>query len=288
MKALLYKNEIRESFAKEIRLADTVSLIMPLVSVGGIRFLEESLEEHLQGGGKLQILLGLDMFTDPEAIQLLMTTARQYPQFLLKRFVSPEGCILHAKVAIFESSARQTAILGSSNFTIGGLEKNFEASLVTTESPVVRSIADYFDQLFSGGRVRDVNLQWLKTYREWWKAAKKVVAQQRRLRRKLQDQRRNTMRVNAPGGIAGKRVAFTGKIQDWPRKQRLYPEVQRLGAEIAERANSMASVSMLFQGDILDRDSTRKIETAKARGIPIYSQDEFFQLRDKARKKRRR
>lgn len=287
MKALLEGSKLLGAYEAQFRAANEVSLVMPLVTTRGIRLLRTSIHDLLKRSGTLKILLGLDMFTDPAAVQRLLDISDRFPgRCSLRCFESSPPSILHAKMAIFEGKGRRAAIVGSSNFTSGGFVKNYEASLLTKRREPVESLKAYFTELFSGNHAVDVDRTWLRSYRQWRKTAKKLLS----LRRKLQRKRPHHLVKKARPALAtlvGKRLAFTGTIRGWPRERRLYPEVRRLGGEIANRAKSMASADALIKGNILDRESTKKIKAAEDRGIPTLSVEHFFRLRDKAAGRKR-
>ena len=65
-----------------------------------------------------------------------------------------EGAVLHAKVAICDSSS---ALVTSANLTGRALERNMELGLLITGGPVPRRLADHFDSLMSNGTLNEIS-----------------------------------------------------------------------------------------------------------------------------------
>lgn len=70
------------------------------------------------------MLVGTDMATDPEGIEVLLKLQKLYSDRLtITRFASDSTRIFHPKVWVFSfRSEPGAAIVGSSNLTIGGLD----------------------------------------------------------------------------------------------------------------------------------------------------------------------
>src|SRR6185437_5620155 len=103
-----------------------------LVTRSGLRLLVGDISTCLARGGFGEILIGIDLPTEPDAIQSLLKLCGKYSSRLtIKRFKSESTNIFHPKLWTFTlKSARRLALVGSSNFTGGGLRANFEANAV--------------------------------------------------------------------------------------------------------------------------------------------------------------
>jgi phosphatidylserine/phosphatidylglycerophosphate/cardiolipin synthase-like enzyme len=60
----------------------------------------------------------------------------------VRRYPVPKGTLLHAKAALFD----QTLVLGSANWTQGGLSINHELDLETSQPPAVAAFAARFER----------------------------------------------------------------------------------------------------------------------------------------------
>jgi HKD family nuclease len=98
---------------------------MALVTKSGLARVLSSIEHCLKRRGRGQVLFGIDLPTDPDAIQSLCALeTRHKGNFEIRRF-QPGRRFFHPKVSVFVSrGGAKTAIIGSSNLTGGGLSEN--------------------------------------------------------------------------------------------------------------------------------------------------------------------
>jgi HKD family nuclease len=293
MKTLLYENQTIKAYQDALTASDEVSLAFALVTKGGLGLLKTEIQKLLKRGGTLKFLVGVDMASDPEAIEWLHHVQRKHAEtFALKVFQSGDGGIFHPKFGIFTGSRdRRSAILGSSNLTGGGMVKNLEVNLFLDDASSIKDLDQYFYELFEGGRARPVSDTWLETYSKHWTNLKKVEEAKKALRAKLPRPQTTVHGKNAPipNRIRGFKFAFTGKIEGYPRDLVLFPLVEKLGGTIALRYDSMASADALVHGNVMGgSETTKKLEEAKLRNIPVISEDEFFKAVAKEKQVRAR
>lgn len=283
MKALLFRDELSEAIRAGLEASRSVCMAYALVSLGGIDSIKEALHEFLKKGGKAKLLIGVDLPTSPEALDELVDLRDQYKgQIDLKRFQSSENRIFHPKLIIFNASTRtSSAIVGSSNLTHGGLAQNWEANIQVSGSGV-EAFSGYFDELFDGGYARELDDKWLSRYRRLWaerNAAKKTFYALRRKVRSIGSKRTDN---RVPARIMGSIFAFTGKIDEFPRKGVLYPMIRKYKGDFRDSEKGMGRVNCLVHAEILGgRESTQKLERARELRIPIISQEEFFRMVDR-------
>jgi HKD family nuclease len=218
MKALQAENELLKSFKTELARASEFYLGMALVTKSGLEKVLPSMERSLERRGRGYVLFGIDLPTDPEAIQSLCALQIRYKEnFEVRRF-QPSKRFLHSKVSVFVARAgTKTAIIGSSNLTGGGLSENHETNVFLNDRSVVQKFLDYFEEHFQGAHARRVDQRWLDQYRQLWIERKKVEQRQRRLREKARNL--GAPPSNVPDRIKGHVFAFTGRIAGWPRKR---------------------------------------------------------------------
>jgi HKD family nuclease len=291
MKTLLYENETVDRFRSELSRARKFHFAFGLLSNYGLKEVEEALVRCLKAGGQGRVLVGVDMPTHPDAIRQLRKLETNYKnQLELRGFQSGKRHIFHVKLAIFESrNGKQTAMLGSSNLTRGGLIGNYEANVLLDKKEIVRELLDYLDEQFLGGYSRRIDDFWFDNYLVWWREREKAE-------RKLWTIRERIRKITAKrelSKVLRRRIkdsvlAFTGKIEDWPRDARLYPAVRRLGGKIITDASSIRSADFLVHGAIPGGwKTTRKLRGARQHNIPIISEEDFFAIFNKHKAQRR-
>jgi HKD family nuclease len=275
MKALQAENELLECFTTELGRASEFYLGMALVTKSGLKLILPSIERSLERQGHGQVLFGIDLPTDPDAIQSLCALQiRHKDNFEVRRF-QPGKRFFHPKVSVFVGrTGAKTAIIGSSNLTGGGLSENHETNVFLNDRRIIQTFLDYFEEHFQGAHARSVNQRWLDQYRQLWIERKRTEQRQRRLREKARSLDKPPS--NVPSRIKGHVFAFTGKIAGWPRKRILYPRVERRGGRVAK---SIGSAECLVHAEILGgRKTTRKLAKARQMNIPIITEEQFLRL----------
>lgn len=80
------------------------------------------------------LVIGTDTITDPRAIEALQERAQTLPLLKVQAFVHSEAPLFHPKMAWFQTESGLRLLVGSGNFTRGGLQANWEiftSSLLT-------------------------------------------------------------------------------------------------------------------------------------------------------------
>ncbi len=278
MKALQSEGELIRQFQTELAKASKFSLGMALVTKSGLDLIRSSIEHCLRSGGHGKVLFGVDLPTEPAAIETLCEIKTQYKgNFKVRRF-QPGRTFFHPKFSIFSGkTGPKTAIIGSSNLTEGGLSTNYETNVLIDDRRVARQFLDYFEEHFEGAHAKAVDQFWLDQYRHLWTERKKAEQRQKRLRDKARMLGKPP--VDLPRRLRGHVFAFTGGIAEWPRDSKLYPYVIKHGGQVAKRSGSMAGAECLVHADILGgRKTTKKLLTARERNIPIITEEQFFKL----------
>jgi HKD family nuclease len=233
MKALQAENELLERFTTDLGRASEFYLGMALVTKSGLNLILPWIERSLERQGHGQVLFGVDLPTDPDAIQRLCALQIRYKEnFEVRRF-QPGRRFFHPKVSVFIGrSGAKTAIIGSSNLTGGGLSENYETNVFLNERKVVQDFLDYFEEHFQGAHARRVDQRWLDQYRQLWVERKKTEQRQRRLREKARSvgkppsnvpNRIKAVRLRlqgeSPGGLARESciLAWNGAGASWQR-----------------------------------------------------------------------
>jgi HKD family nuclease len=291
IKPLIYERELLTTINRELTSAKEFEIATALVSMLGVESLHRSIKQCLEKGGRGKILIGVDLPSDPNAIEKLRVLAIEYSgQFELKYFRPLKNRIFHPKLFLFRDGTGNTsAIIGSSNLTGGGLTENYEANIWVQSLGVANQFAEYFDEHFEGAYSSRVTPEWLADYRKEWSQRKKLFDRLRGLRRENQVRaRRHAMKSDFPKCINGYRIAFTGGIHDWPRSSRLYPLVKRLGGKIVEAERISSADCLIHAEDMHGRKTTLKLRGARQRNIPILTEEDFWVLVGKEEALRKR
>jgi HKD family nuclease len=278
MKALQSEGELLQQFNAELAKASEFWLGMALVTKSGLDLVYPSIEQCLQKGGRGHVLFGIDLPTEPSAIEFLCKIQAQHKETFEVRRFQPGKTFFHPKFSIFAGRrGTPTAIIGSSNLTEGGLSTNYEANVFIEDRRVVRQLLDYFEEHFEGAHAKTVDQGWLTQYQKLWNERKKAEQIQRKLREKARSLGKPP--TNMPDRIKGHCFAFTGGIAGWPRDSILYPFVEKHGGRVAKTAGSMGLAECLVHAEALGgRKSTLKLIKARKKNIPIITEEQFFKL----------
>lgn len=100
------------------------------VKRSGVQHIEQELQEFLEQGGYVRLIIGIDQYgTSIEGLTDLLTVIGDKGEVWINHD-SNNYITFHPKVYLFERSEAALLIIGSGNLTQGGLYTNDEASLV--------------------------------------------------------------------------------------------------------------------------------------------------------------
>src|SRR5689334_20900827 len=144
-KALLPQELLEETIHEYLGRCARFRVAIALIRLSGLDRLLAPLEKALKRGACGEFLFGIDLPSEPDAIEALVSlAARSDGRFVVRRFASPASRYFHGKFWLFEDR-QPRAIVGSSNLTAGGLINNYEAN-VLVDGPSVADFGDYFDE----------------------------------------------------------------------------------------------------------------------------------------------
>jgi HKD family nuclease len=107
---------------------DRLRVAVAWTKSGGIRPIFEAMQQFRAKGGRIEAVVGIDLNgTSIQALKMLLQVAHKVMLFQnANRYLRPT---YHPKLYVFSGSKLATAILGSSNLTMGGLYVNYEQNL---------------------------------------------------------------------------------------------------------------------------------------------------------------
>lgn len=160
---------------------------------------EDHVNAFLRNGGRLQSLFDIEKYiTDPEIIEELNTIPGDSECRIyfrgneLKRISGP----YHSKLYIFQSEDNAKVIIGSSNFTLGGLLNNIETNILLElkiNHQLFRQIESFFNSLWDSPSSipPDAQNELMEKYRKYVLERKK----RERSEKKVEEKRFKTLAV---------------------------------------------------------------------------------------------
>jgi len=103
---------------------DTLDIAVAWVRASGMAYLSDRLQNFLQHGGQISIIVGIDLHnTTREGLQALLELERhgQSETFV---YHNEAGSIFHPKLYLFRNEEEARLIVGSNNITESGLYVN--------------------------------------------------------------------------------------------------------------------------------------------------------------------
>lgn len=129
------KDFVIRPYQRLLALTSTVFVASPFVT------LTKDLIQAAQAGKTVQLLVGLNISTDPAALRAAYGVPNLSIRYYTHRF--------HAKVYLFDSCA----LVGSSNLTDGGMQSNREATVQVEEAEQLQEIRNLCHELWAAAPV---------------------------------------------------------------------------------------------------------------------------------------
>lgn len=128
---------LQSELKSKLKTADEIWVAVALMTKKGLEFIQENLSEN----AKQNYVLGVDLPTDPLALDVLCKQ-QLLSDVSVKMFYNRE--FYHPKVYIIKSKKKYTAFVGSANCTKSGLFSNIELSFtITTQSDCIELLKWY-------------------------------------------------------------------------------------------------------------------------------------------------
>lgn len=127
-------------------------MVVAFARLSGIVRLLPQIRAWRSRGHSVEAVVGIDRFgTSIEALQVML---EELDSVYIAHTTDP-ACTFHPKMYLFEGDSRARAIVGSHNLTSGGLETNFEGSVIVDmqlpeEASQWKPFLDSWDQLLPG------------------------------------------------------------------------------------------------------------------------------------------
>lgn len=141
--------QLEKVVKNELVEADTVRIAVAFLKKTGLDLVKKQLDYALSQNTNIEFIVGLDFkTTDYKALNELEKIKQENKTFKYYCFGDKKdnysSLIFHPKIYLFNSSNKYTSVVGSSNFTGGGLSSNFEVNTIFQET---NKSYQYFSQL---------------------------------------------------------------------------------------------------------------------------------------------
>jgi hypothetical protein len=139
---MIIHSNIKNSLEAELKQAKTVWVASAMISYSGWMVLQKSIPQT----ATQTYLIGIDLATDPKVFESILA------QLDINARVYETKYTFHPKVYLLQKEDDTfTAIIGSSNTTNWGLEKNVEMNFQIHDQNECRKLLDWFNGLYSEG-----------------------------------------------------------------------------------------------------------------------------------------
>lgn len=128
---------------------DTLDIAVAWVRASGMTHLTDSLEKFLGHGGRLSVIVGIDLQnTTREGLEALLAL-EQFGAAETFVYHNEAGSVFHPKMYLFQNDEEARLIVGSNNLTQAGLYVNVEAGLQVDTKPGSPVVSQALDALSS-------------------------------------------------------------------------------------------------------------------------------------------
>jgi HKD family nuclease len=147
---LLLNDESRDhksEIVARLQNAKRFECLVAFAKRSGWSDVQAPLEMALSKGMTARLAIGLDFYhTDPELLRSLFHLSKKHD---LELYLSNSDDMFHPKIYAFEHRDGCKVVVGSANFTHGGLSQNYEASVLIDDSDgaVMATVIEHFDDL---------------------------------------------------------------------------------------------------------------------------------------------
>lgn len=156
-----------------LQKSNSASIASAFLNSSGLQFVDEPLNRILETGGNVRLVHGADLhITDAGAMKRLAAlqmnhgSAMSYGVFFDEEFLASGR--FHSKLYLMSNSiGKSYAIVGSSNLTNAGLEKNTECNCIIddrTSSPLIQACFESFRRIENDDALIKPDGEWIAKY----------------------------------------------------------------------------------------------------------------------------
>jgi len=129
-----------------VEKAEDARIAVAFVSRGGVDLIDPALQQCLGRNGSVEFLVGLDFSTtEPQALWKLYEFTQRYAsaRMYCHADLGP-SVVYHPKLYVLKEGEEAIIIVGSSNLTEGGLERNLEVNVLIRASVREEIVSDVY------------------------------------------------------------------------------------------------------------------------------------------------
>lgn len=266
MHSELLREDWKENLAALVQCASESLLISsPFVSRRGVEFLVDHLPNSIQNDGSVKVLANLSPqnivqgATEPESLQQL---SNEVSDTIIHHLPG-----LHAKVYVADT---QKAIVTSGNLTAGGLEKNYEYGVSTSDVEAISIIREDLEEYAGlGARVEKDELH------RYVKAAQNVRSSFREQQRSQEEAAREKfeealaeaqdelvrlrLRGESTNATFGKTILYLLRRKGPMATKDLHPHIQRIHPDLCDD-----SVDRVVEGENYGKRWKHRVRAAQS------------------------
>lgn len=266
MQAELLQEDWRETLVALLRCAsDDVVISSPFVTRKGIDLLIDNLSDAVQNGGRVRVLVNLSPqnviqgAVEPESLQHLSSAV---PGTILHHL--PQ---LHAKVYV--ADLRQ-AIVTSGNLTAGGLDRNYEYGVSTSDKAAITVIRNDLEEYAGlGAQIDEAELRIYNqaakkvrtTFQKQQKSAQKAA--RRDFEEALEEAKEELIRFRLKGkstnATFAKTILYLLRKKGPMATNELHPHVQRIHPDLCDD-----SVDRVIEGQNYGKRWKHRVRAAQS------------------------
>lgn len=252
---------------------DTLDIAVAWVRASGMAYLSERLANFLRHGGRLSVIVGIDLHnTTREGLQALLEL-EQFGRCETYVYHNEAGSVFHPKLYLFRNEEEARLIVGSNNITESGLFVNVEAGLQVDTDIKASLIAQVLDALSSWKNTESKLAVRLDGDFLAQLSRRGYVPDEATVRRELARERAGRPRRDSPALFASRRFAPPAGVrrQGRPARRaaaRVAPPAAAPVAAAAQVPNGTVLLMRLRKASVTDRPTQTQ--------IPFRVVDTFF------------
>jgi HKD family nuclease len=169
---------LQSELKSKLKTAEEIWVAVALMTKKGLEFIQENLPEN----AKQNYVLGVDLPTDPLALDILFKQ-QNLSDVTVKMFYNQE--FYHPKVYIIKSKKAFTAFVGSANCTQSGLFANIEMSFTITNQSDCEELLNWYMTITARSAI--LTEKFIKEYKKSYEARKLKKEEDEELAEKLKE-----------------------------------------------------------------------------------------------------
>lgn len=169
----------RKLLNNHIPTSSSIYIAVAFLKISGLNLIIDNLIRAAKKDSDIQIICGLDFaLTEPQALKTIWELTSKYKRVQLYLVSSKDNRIIfHPKLYLLIQDTKATIISGSANLTSGGLENNYECSLMIQEnidSKICIQTLTYFNSLKATNVSTQATLLQIKNYERFFEEQKQL------------------------------------------------------------------------------------------------------------------